>query len=217
MTQHDPHIYISKHPIVQDRLSVLRDKNSTYQQFRGAIKDISLILAMEACGSLELKSAEVTTPICKTNVQRLAYTTSPLIVPILRAGLGLTNGFEVLLPDVDTGHIGLYRDEETHLPVEYLKKLPADLKRPIFVVDPMLATGHSMEKAIEVLLEDGADIKDIICVVLLAVPEGISVLRKKWPNLPVFTAAVDERLNENAYIVPGLGDAGDRIFGTVNT
>src|SRR5690606_14718739 len=138
-----------------------------------------------------------------------------LIVPILRAGLGLVTGLEALFPDAHMGHIGLYRDETTHLPVEYLVRLPKNLDRPIFLVDPMVATGHSTAKAIDILLERGARMEDMRMVCLIAVPEGVNHIHSKHPDLPIYTAALDEKLNDQAFIVPGLGDAGDRLFGTL--
>ena len=211
----DPHFHLISHALIEDRLGKMRDKACPPAAFRAHMHDISRILAMEATRTLPVRDLTIETPLTETSVRRLHDGPAPLIVPILRAGLGLSHGFEDILPEADTGHIGLYRDEDTHFPVEYLVKLPKDLNRPIFICDPMLATGHSMEKTIDILLEHGAKADAITAVTLLCVPEGLAVIRQKYKTIPIYTAALDSHLNETAYIVPGLGDAGDRIFGTV--
>jgi uracil phosphoribosyltransferase len=210
----DENLHIIHHAVVADRLGKMRDKSCPPVVFRTCMLEIAKILAVTALSKLPTLKTSVETPLKITEVQRLLQT-PPLIVPILRAGLGLSKGFEDILPECDCAHIGLYRDETTHRPVEYLAKLPKNLERPIFVCDPMLATGYSLEKALQILLKNGAKTDNITIVCLLCVPEGLAVIRKSWPNISIYTAALDDCLNEDAYIVPGLGDAGDRIFGTI--
>ncbi len=206
-------IHINTHPIVQDRLTKLRNKATRSKTFRACLNDIALHLAIDATAHLPTYNKTIETPITETQ-GTLLKEVHPLIVPILRAGLALSESLERIIPTADTGHIGLFRDHETHEPVEYLNRLPEDLKRPIFVVDPMLATGGSMIATLDILAESGAKVSDIIIITLLCAPEGIEALRVHYPNIPIYTAAIDSRLNEDAYIVPGLGDAGDRYFGT---
>ena len=208
-------VFVSKHPVVQDRLARLRDVGAAVHDFRRYVHEISQALAYEASSSLATKDQKVKTPLVECTGQVLANDAPVLVVPILRAGLGLVSGFETLFPDYHMGHIGLYRDEETKKPVQYMTKLPKDLNRPIFLVDPMLATGHSTGKAVEILLAAGANIKDIRAVCLISAPEGIAYVHGIYPELAIYTAALDSHLNEHAYIVPGLGDAGDRLFGTL--
>ena len=205
-------IYLNTHPIVQDRLTRIRDKETSNMDFRRYLSEIAVFLCADATGNMPTKPTTVQTPL--TSYDGVMVEGTPLIVPILRAGLALSEGMARLLPHADTGHIGLARDEETHQPVEYLNRLPSDLNRPIFVVDPMLATGGSMIATLDVLIREGAKIEDIVIVTLLCAPEGIKALQEKYPTIPVYTAAIDDHLNENAFIVPGLGDAGDRFFGT---
>lgn len=208
-------LHVSTHSVVKDRLARLRDKNAPVHDFRRYVHEVSRALAYEASSTLPVKDKQVETPITTTTGQVLASDEPVLIVPILRAGLGLVTGLEALFPDAHVGHIGLYRDEETKRPVEYLVRLPRDLNRPIFVVDPMVATGHSTAEAVNILIKHGAKIQDIRAVCLIAAPEGVAYVHSVHPDLQIFTAALDERLNEKAYIVPGLGDAGDRLFGTL--
>ncbi len=208
-------LHISAHPIVADRLARLRGKTTPVHDFRRYVHEISQALAYEASADMATKPCTVTTPLCETTGQVLANDFPVLVVPILRAGLGLVSGFETLFPDYHMGHIGLYRDEETKQPVQYMTRLPRDMARPVFLVDPMLATGHSTAKAIEILLDHGAKLSDIRAVCLIAAPEGVKYVHGVYPDLQIFTAALDSHLNENAYIVPGLGDAGDRLFGTL--
>ena len=175
-------------------------------------KEVAMLMGFEATRDLPLEEVEIETPICKTRVNMLKGQ-DIAIVPILRAGLGFVDGMLALVPNAKVGHIGLYRDPETHLPVEYYCKLPVDIdKRRIFVVDPMLATGGSAAAAIDFIKQRGG--RDIVFMCLIAAPEGIDVLQKAHPDVDIYIAAKDERLNENAYIVPGLGDAGDRLYGT---
>lgn len=208
-------LYTSQHPVVLDRLTRLRDKNAKVHEFRQYVHEISQALAYEASATLATREQKVMTPLVETTGQVLANDNSIIVVPILRAGLGLVSGFQALFPDYHMGHIGLYRDEETKHPVQYMTKLPKDLDRPIFLVDPMLATGHSTAKAVEILIEAGAKITDIRAVCLIAAPEGISYVHGIYPDLAIYTASLDSHLNEHAFIVPGLGDAGDRLFGTL--
>lgn len=206
-------IFVNRHPIVQDHLTRLRDKNTSNSEFRQCLSAIAMFLAVDATSGMRTKSRVVETPIAKAEGVILAHT-PPLIVPILRAGLALSEGMGRILPQADTGHIGLYRDEVTHEPVQYLVRLPKNLDRPIFVTDPMLATGHSMIKTLDILAEHGADMEQVVIVTLVCAPEGIAAMRVRYPAIPVYTAAIDSHLNDHAYIVPGLGDAGDRFFGT---
>ena len=206
-------IHINTHPIVQDRLTKLRNKATRPKTFRQCLNDIALFLSMDATATLPTYQKTIETPMQETEGTLLSET-NPLIVPILRAGLALSDSLQTIIPHADTGHIGLMRDHDTHQPVEYLNRLPSDLNRPIFVVDPMLATGGSMIATLDILVKNGANPEDIVIITLLCAPEGIEALRTNYPDIPVYTAAIDSHLNENAYIVPGLGDAGDRYFGT---
>ena len=206
--------YINTHPIVQDRLTKLRNKATRPKTFRDCLNDIALFLAMDATQNLPTYSKTIETPI--TEMEGILLTeTNPLIVPILRAGLALSESLQRIIPNADTGHVGLARDHETHQPIEYLNKLPSDLNRSIFVTDPMLATGGSMIATLDILISVGATVENICIITLLCAPEGIEALRVKYPNIRLYTAAVDSHLNDDAYIVPGLGDAGDRYFGTL--
>ena len=209
-------IFINHHPIVQDRLTKLRNKATRPKTFRQCLNDIALFLAMDATAHLPTYTKTIETPLTDMEGTLLAEV-NPLIIPILRAGLALSGSLEIILPNADTAHIGMARDHDTHEPVEYLNKLPRDLDRSIFVVDPMLATGGSMIATLDALVEKGADSDNIILITLVCAPEGIETLRAKYPSIPLYTAAVDSHLNEDAYIVPGLGDAGDRYFGTLDS
>lgn len=208
-----PNVYLNTHPIVQDRLTKIRDKNTSSEDFRTYLSEIAIFLGVDATRDLSIAPHNIETPLEGMEGVRLA-SDSPLIVPILRAGLALSEGLHRLLPQADNGHVGLYRDEETKKPVEYLVRLPKNLKRPVFVTDPMLATGHSMIKTLDILVERGVDLKDLSIITLLCAPEGLKELRRFYPDIKVYTAAIDSHLNDNAFIVPGLGDAGDRYFGT---
>lgn len=208
-------LHVSKHPVVADRLSRLRDKDAPVHVFRQCVHEISQALAYEASANLPTRDKQVVTPLTEMTGQVLAHENSVLVVPILRAGMGLVSGFQTLFPDYHMGHIGLYRDEDTKQPVQYMTKLPRDLSRPIFLVDPMLATGHSTAKAVEILLNAGAKMADIHAVTLISAPEGVKFVHGVYPDLAIYTGALDSHLNEHAYIVPGLGDAGDRLFGTL--
>ena len=205
-------IYVFDHPLIQHKVALIRQTETTTRDFRRLVKEIAMLMGYEATRDLPLKDVEIETPICKTTVKMLQGE-DIAIVPILRAGLGLVDGMLELVPNAKVGHVGLYRDPETHEPVEYYCKLPADIdKRQIFVVDPMLATGGSAIAAINFVKQRGG--KHIIFMCMIAAPEGIEALQKAHPDVDIYIAAKDEKLNSNAYIVPGLGDAGDRIFGT---
>ena len=205
-------VYVFDHPLIQHKTAIIRKTETSTKDFRQLVKEISMLMGYEATRQLPLEEVDIETPICKTTVKMLKGE-DIAIVPILRAGLGMVDGMLELVPNAKVGHVGLYRDPETHEPVEYYCKLPADIdKRQIFVVDPMLATGGSAAAAIDFVKARGG--RDIIFMCLIAAPEGIDALQKAHPDVDIFSAAKDEKLNENAYIVPGLGDAGDRIFGT---
>ena len=205
-------IYLFEHPLIQHKLSILRDKNTPVKDFRELVREISMLMAYEVTRDLPLEEVEIETPICKTKVKRLKGEDIG-IVPVLRAGLGMVDGMLELVPNAKVGHVGLYRDPETKEPVEYYCKLPIDLdKRRMIIVDPMLATGGSSNAAIALLKKKGA--KSIALMNLIAAPEGVKAVQEAHPDVDIYIAALDERLDDNAYIVPGLGDAGDRIFGT---
>lgn len=207
-------LHIVDHPIVQDRLSRLRSKDTSTEDFRRLLKEIAVLMAYEVTKDLALSTRKIITPMVEMDAPILADL-EPVIIPILRAGLGLSDGLKDVLTSASFGHIGVYRDEETKRPVEYLIRLPKDIsKRQVIVVDPMLATGHSAEHAIDILVREGVAVENIKLMILVAVPEGVRVLQKKYADIPIFTASLDEKLNEDCFIVPGLGDAGDRIFGT---
>jgi uracil phosphoribosyltransferase len=211
----EKNLHICDHPMIEDHLARLRDKDCPSSKFKHYVEQISYVLAYEASRYLPVQDMEIQTPITEMSTKIFAHQQSPIVVPILRAGLGLIKGFEHFFPDAATGHIGVYRDEETKRPVEYLLKLPKKISgRPIFLLDPMLATGHSAIYAVELLIKNGADPKQIIAVFMIAAPEGITEFQNAHPDIQIVCAAMDERLNEKAYIVPGLGDAGDRLFGT---
>ncbi|MBQ3184519.1 MAG: uracil phosphoribosyltransferase [Firmicutes bacterium] len=205
-------VYVFDHPLIQHKTAMIRKTDTTVKDFRELVKEISMLMGYEATRHLPLKEVEITTPMQDAKVNMLAGE-DIAIVPILRAGLGMVDGMLALVPNAKVGHIGLYRDHDTHMPVEYYCKLPADIEnREIFVVDPMLATGGSAAAAIDFIKARGG--KKIVFMCLIAAPEGIEVLQKAHPDVDIFIAAKDEGLNENAYILPGLGDAGDRLYGT---
>ena len=205
-------IYVFDHPLIQHKVSQIRNKETSTKDFRQIVKEIAMLMTFESSRDLPLKEVEIETPICKTTVNVLEGE-DVAVVPILRAGLGMVDGVLEIIQNAKVGHVGLYRDPETHEPVEYYCKMPEDIdKRKIFVTDPMLATGGSAVAAIDFVKQRGG--KDIVFMCLIAAPEGIEVLKKAHPDVDIYIAAKDECLNEHAYIVPGLGDAGDRIFGT---
>ena len=194
------------------KLSILRNKKTSNSLFRQTMNEISYLIAAEVLKYLKFKKISVQTPIKKTTGKNLSQPI--VIVPILRAGLGLVEGFVKLLPDAEKGHIGLYRDEQTYKPVEYLCKLPKIKNKMFIVLDPMLATGNSCVEAINLLKKSGVSINNILLVSLLAAPEGIKNVKKSHKGLRLFTCSIDQKLNKNKFIVPGLGDAGDRYMGT---
>ena len=204
-------LFVSEHPLIQSKMAMLRNKETGTKEFREIIKEVAMLLTYEATRDLPMVRTVVETPIamanCKTVAEKFA------IVPILRAGIGMTDGLSALLPTAKIGHIGLYRDEETLEPVEYFCKLPVDVEeRIVFLTDPMLATGGSADSAIAALKKRG--VKKIIFLCILAAPDGVERLQENHPDVDIFAAAYDHMLNDHGYIVPGLGDAGDRIFGT---
>ena len=205
-------LYVVDHPLIAHKLSMMRRTDTSTKDFRDLAEEISLLMAYEVTRDLPLHEIDIETPICKTKGYEISGR-SIAVVPILRAGLGMVNGILTLVPNAKVGHIGLYRDPETHQPVEYYCKLPADAtERRIIVVDPMLATGGSAIAAVQFIKDRGCN--DIKLVNLIAAPEGVEAFQKAHPDVDIYVAALDEKLNEHAYIVPGLGDAGDRIFGT---
>ncbi|MBF1172630.1 MAG: uracil phosphoribosyltransferase [[Eubacterium] sulci] len=205
-------IYVFDHPLIQHKVALMRMQETNVKDFRQLAKEIAILMGFEATRNLELEQVEIETPMCKTKVNMLKGE-DIAIVPILRAGLGFVDGMLELVPNAKVGHVGLYRDPDSHEPVEYYCKLPADIeKRRIFVLDPMLATGGSASAAIDFIKKRGG--KDITFMCLIAAPEGIKVLQDEHPDVDIYIAAKDERLNEKAYILPGLGDAGDRLYGT---
>lgn len=205
-------IYVFDHPLIQHKVSLMRMQETNVKDFRQLAKEIAILMGFEATRDLELEQVEIETPMCKTKVNMLKGE-DIAIVPILRAGLGFVDGMLELVPNAKVGHVGLYRDPDSHEPVEYYCKLPADIeKRRIFVLDPMLATGGSASAAIDFIKKRGG--KDITFMCLIAAPEGIKVIQDAHPDVDIYIAAKDERLNEKAYILPGLGDAGDRLYGT---
>ncbi|MCI2049433.1 MAG: uracil phosphoribosyltransferase [Lachnospiraceae bacterium] len=205
-------VVIMDHPLIQHKIGYIRRKSTGTKDFRETVGEIAMLICFEATRSLELQDVEIETPIAKTTAKELKGK-KMAIVPILRAGLGMVDGMLTLIPTAKVGHIGLYRDPDTLKPVEYYCKLPKDCsEREVFVVDPMLATGGSSVAAIEMLKHHGC--KNIHFMCIIAAPEGIKALTAAHPDVDVYVGAVDDHLNENGYIVPGLGDAGDRIFGT---
>mgnify|MGYP001861451665 FL=1 len=206
-------VHVLDHPLIQHKLAILRDKCTGVKEFREIVGEIAALMCYEATRNLPTEEVEVETPVAVAKVRVLAGK-KLAIVPILRAGLGMVDTIIDLIPSAKVGHIGLFRDPETHEPVEYYCKMPPDMaERQVFVVDPMLATGGSAAAAIA-LLKKKYGCKNITLMDILAAPEGVETVQKDHPDVDIFLAALDERLNEHAYIVPGLGDAGDRIFGT---
>ncbi|MEM6812304.1 MAG: uracil phosphoribosyltransferase [Pseudomonadota bacterium] len=207
-------VFTIDHPVINDRLARLRNKDTTSADFKKYLHEISLLMTYEVSNHLSESMAQIETPL-ETIDHKVLKNGDPVIVPILRAGLGLSDGVKDILSASEIGHIGVYRDEKTKLPKEYLVRLPQGLdKKDIIVTDPMLATGNSLCHAIEILVQKGADLDSISCMILLAAPEGLEKVKSVYPSVRIYTAAIDRCLNENAFIVPGLGDAGDRLFGT---
>lgn len=212
MTKEYDRVTVVDHPMVQHKLSKLRNKDTSSKDFRALVRELAMFEGYEATRDLALEDVEVETPICKTTCKQVAGK-KMVIVPILRAGLGMVDGMLNLIPAAKVGHIGMYRNEETLVPVEYYCKLPNDInEREVFVLDPMLATGGSACDAIGQIKKRGA--KHIKFIGLVAAPQGLKALHEAHPDVDIYVGALDEKLNDNGYIVPGLGDAGDRIFGT---
>lgn len=202
---------ILNHALIQHKLTIMRDKNTPTYLFKQNLDEIAKLMAYEVTKNLPLKDKEIETPICQMIGKELKQ--QIILVPILRAGIGLVDGFREIIPNAKIGHIGMYRDEETLVPHEYYARFPKGLEDAfVIVVDPMLATGGSASMAIQNIKDRGA--KNILLVCLVGAPEGIALIEKEHPDVDITLAALDERLNENGYIVPGLGDAGDRLFGT---
>ena len=205
-------VVVMDHPLIQHKIGLIRRKETGTKDFRQTISEIAMLICYEATRDMQLDDVEIETPICKTTVKELKGK-KLAVVPILRAGLGMVDGMLQLIPSAKVGHIGLYRDPVTVKPVEYYCKLPADCnEREVFVVDPMLATGGSSVAAIQMLKDKGC--KNIHFMCIIAAPEGVEAMKKAHPDVDMYIGALDEKLNEHSYIVPGLGDAGDRIFGT---
>ena len=205
-------LHIIDHPLIQHKLTIMRKTNTSSKDFRQLLDEISMLMGYEVTRDLPLEEINITTPVAPAKAKQIAGK-KLAIVPILRAGLGMVDGLLSLVPVARVGHIGLYRDPDTHLPVEYYCKLPPNIQtRLVIVVDPMLATGGSASDALKMLKDKGCT--DIRLMCLVAAPEGVAKVQADHPDVPIFTAALDEKLNDHAYIVPGLGDAGDRLFGT---
>ena len=205
-------VHVLDHPLIQHKLAVLRDKDTPVKEFRELISEIAGLMCYEATRNLPTVEVEVQTPVAVAKCRKLSGK-KLAIIPILRAGLGMVDTMVDLIPSAKIGHIGLYRDPQTHLPVEYYCKLPEDIEhRQVYVVDPMLATGGSAIAAIDFLKKRGC--KNIVMMNVIGCPEGVKAVQEAHPDVELYLAALDEKLNEHAYIVPGLGDAGDRIFGT---
>ena len=208
-----PNLHVLKHPLIQHKLTLMRDITTSTRTFRELLKEIALLMGYEVTRDLPLTYEEIETPLCKMNAPVIAGK-KLVVVPILRAGIGMADGLLQLVPSARVGHIGLYRDPETLQPVEYLVKLPPVDDRLFILVDPMLATGNSAAAAVQTLMKKGVPENKIIFLALVAAPEGVKVFSDLHPTVPVYVASLDEKLNEHGYILPGLGDAGDRLFGT---
>jgi uracil phosphoribosyltransferase len=208
-----PNLYVADHPLILHKMSLMRDVNCNKVMFKILLKELSLLMGYELTRTLPITTREIQTPLEKMQAPVIEGKKA-VIVPILRAGLGMAEGLEELMPTARVGHIGLYRDHDTKLPVEYLVKLPNPEGRSFILVDPMLATGNSAKYAIDVLVKHGVKPQQIRFMALVAAPEGVKVLLDSYPQVPVFVAALDRELNSSSYILPGLGDAGDRLFGT---
>ena len=205
-------VCVFDHPLILHKLSILRDKGTSVKEFRELVSEIAMLMCYEATRDLPLEDVEIETPVAKATVKRIAGK-KLAIVPILRAGLGMVDGMVSMMPNVKVGHIGLFRDPETLEPVKYYFKMPPDIdERDVIVVDPMLATGGSASAAIQFLKDDG--VKHIKLMCIIGAPEGVERMQKDHPDVDIYVAALDDHLTEPGYIVPGLGDAGDRIFGT---
>ena len=205
-------LMVFDHPLIQHKLSILREKETSVKEFRELVSEIAMLMCYEATRDLPLTDVEIETPVAKATVKRLAGK-KLAIIPILRAGLGMVDGMVRMIPAAKVGHVGLYRDPQTLEPVEYYCKLPADIaERDVIIVDPMLATGGSAAAAVTLMKRHGCKHIKLMCII--AAPEGVKAMQEAHPDVDIYAAALDDHLNEHGYIVPGLGDAGDRIFGT---
>ena len=205
-------VMIFDHPLIQHKLSILRDKETSVKEFRELVSEIAMLMCYETTRDLPVEDVEIETPVAKATVKRLAGK-KLAVIPILRAGLGMVDGMLRMIPAAKVGHVGLYRDPETLEPVEYYCKMPADIaEREVIIVDPMLATGGSAAAAVTLMKKRGCKHIKLMCII--AAPEGVKAMQEAHPDVDIFAAALDDHLNEHGYIVPGLGDAGDRIFGT---
>ena len=205
-------VCVFDHPLIQHKLSILRDKNTSVKEFRELVSEIAMLMCYEATRDLPLEDVDIQTPVAMAKCRRISGK-KLAVVPILRAGLGMVDGMVSMMPNVKVGHIGLFRDPETLAPVKYYFKMPPDIsERDVIIVDPMLATGGSASAAVDFLKEVG--VTHIKLMSIIGAPEGVERMQADHPDVDIFVAALDDHLNENAYIVPGLGDAGDRIFGT---
>ncbi len=205
-------LHIIDHPLITHKVTLIRMKETGTRDFRGLVSEIAMLMAYEVTRDLKLKEVEIETPLCKTKAKVVSGKILG-IVPVLRAGLGMVDGILNLVPAAKVGHIGMYRDPDTLKPVEYYCKLPTDVEeRELIVLDPMLATGGSVAEAISLIKQNGGNNIKLMCII--ATPEGIEFVRKSHPDVDIYVAAVDQGLNDHAYIIPGLGDAGDRLFGT---
>jgi uracil phosphoribosyltransferase len=206
-----PTLTVVEHPVLADRLSVMRDRQTSHGDFRQALFEAAAIMAVEVARDLPVREVEIETPLEATKGMRLRDEVA--VVPVLRAGLGMVEGFLRLVPDARVGHVGIYRDEEEHVPIDYYERLPPRLPTArVYVLDPMLATGGSAVHALQKLKHAGAKQLELVC--LVAAPQGVEAVQQAHPDVRIWTAAIDRELDENAYIRPGLGDAGDRVFGT---
>ena len=208
-----PNLFVLDHPLIQHKLSYMRDRDTSTRTFRGLLRELTLLMGYELTRDLPLTTKRIATPLQAIDAPVIAGK-KLVIVPVLRAGIGMSDGLLDLVPSARVGHIGVYRDHETHQPVEYLVRLPDLEERSFIVCDPMLATGNSAVHAVDVLRKRGVPQERIVFLALVAAPEGVTVFQAAHPDVKLYVAALDSRLNEHAYIVPGLGDAGDRLFGT---
>ncbi|HNR62659.1 MAG TPA: uracil phosphoribosyltransferase [Thermotogota bacterium] len=206
-------LMIVDHPLTKHKLTIMRDTQTGPKEFRELLYEMTLLIAYEATYQLKTHEVSIETPICRMTGEKIEDK-DVTIVPILRAGLGMFEGVLTLLPNASVGYVGLYRDHDTHLPIEYYCKIPTVQEKDVFILDPMLATGHSASKAVDVIKQSGATGERIFFLSIISAPEGIDELVANHPDIKIFTASLDERLNERDYIVPGLGDAGDRLYKT---
>jgi len=208
-----PNLHILDHPLIQHKLSHMRDRETSTRTFRELLREITLLMGYEITRNLPLTTMRIETPLQSMDAPVIAGK-KLVVVPVLRAGIGMSDGLLELVPSARVGHIGVYRDPDTHRPVEYLVRLPDLVDRTLIVCDPMLATGYSAVHAIDVLKKRGVPDDQIVFLALVAAPEGVTVVQENHPNVKVYVASLDSHLNDHAYILPGLGDAGDRLFGT---